>query len=121
MLSGIPVLNFIPPAITGSDFWVKRCFYFFASSIFVLLASPIYLLIALLIKLDSSGPIFYKQTRIGLYGRQFKVWKFRTMIANGDQLQNELENHNETKDAVLLKIKDDPRITRIGGFYVVIA
>jgi exopolysaccharide biosynthesis polyprenyl glycosylphosphotransferase len=116
MLGGIPVLNFLPPVITGSDFWIKRCFDFCSASIFVLLASPIYLLIALLIKLDSPGPVFYKQTRIGLHGQAFKVWKFRTMVQNADQLQKELEASNEMKDGVLFKIKEDPRITRLGKF-----
>lgn len=116
MLGGIPVLNFLPPAITGIDFWLKRNLDFLAAVVFVLLASPIYLLIALLIRLDSPGPIFYKQTRIGLHGKPFKVWKFRTMVQNADKLQKELEARNEMKDGVLFKLKDDPRITRIGKF-----
>lgn len=116
MLGGIPVLNLLPPVITGSDFWLKRCFDFCSASTAVVLASPFYLLIALLIKLDSPGPIFYKQTRIGLQGKPFKVWKFRTMVQNADNLQKELEAYNETKDGVLFKIKEDPRITRIGKF-----
>ncbi len=116
MLGGIPILNFLPPAITGSDFWIKRYFDFCSSALFVLFASPIYLLIALLIKFDSPGPIFYKQTRIGLHGKSFKVWKFRTMVTNADELQKQLEARNETKDGILFKIKDDPRITRVGKF-----
>ena len=116
MLGGIPILNFLPPTITGSDFWVKRYFDFCSSALFVLFASPIYLLIALLIKLDSPGPIFYKQTRIGLHGKSFKVWKFRTMVTNADELQKQLEARNENKDGILFKIKDDPRITKIGKF-----
>ncbi len=116
MLGGIPILNFMPPAITGSDFWLKRYFDFCSSALFILAASPIYLLIALLIKLDSPGPIFYKQTRVGLHGKSFKVWKFRTMGTNADELQKQLEARNETEDGILFKIKDDPRITRIGKF-----
>ncbi|MGB3641637.1 MAG: sugar transferase [Rivularia sp. (in: cyanobacteria)] len=116
MLGGIPILNFLPPTITGSDFWVKRYFDFCSSALFVLFASPIYLLIALLIKLDSPGPIFYKQTRIGLHGKSFKVWKFRTMVTNADELQKQLEARNENKDGILFKIKDDPRITKVGKF-----
>ncbi len=116
MLGGIPVLNFLPPTITGSDFWVKRSFDFCFAALFILLASPIYLLIALLIKFDSPGAIFYKQTRIGLHGKEFKVWKFRTMVSNADQLQKQLEVSNEMKDGVLFKMKDDPRITGLGKF-----
>jgi len=116
MLGGIPILNFLPPTITGSDFWLKRYFDFCSSALFILFASPIYLLIALLIKLDSPGPVFYKQTRVGLHGQSFKVWKFRTMVTNADELQKQLEAQNETKDGILFKIKDDPRITRVGKF-----
>ncbi len=116
MLGGIPILNFMPPTITGSDFWIKRYFDFCSSAFFILFASPIYLLISLLIKLDSPGPVFYKQTRVGLQGKSFKVWKFRTMVTNADELQKQLEAQNETKDGILFKIKDDPRITKVGKF-----
>ncbi len=116
MLGGIPVLNFVPPIITGSDFWVKRCFDFCSAAAAIILASPLYLCIALLIKLDSPGPIFYKQTRIGLHGHPFKVWKFRTMVMNADKLQKELEARNEMQDGVLFKMKNDPRITTLGKF-----
>jgi exopolysaccharide biosynthesis polyprenyl glycosylphosphotransferase len=85
-----------------------------AASAAVVVLSPVYLLIALLIYTDSPGPIFYKQTRIGLKNRPFKVWKFRTMVPNADKLQKDLEAKNETKDGVLFKIKDDPRITKVG-------
>ncbi|MFE1744017.1 sugar transferase [Coleofasciculus sp. H7-2] len=116
MIGGIPSIKFSPPLITGSDFWIKRCFDFCSSIILLLLAAPIYLLIVLLIKLDSPGPVFYKQTRVGLNGKQFKVWKFRTMVTNADKLQKELEAYNEMKDGVLFKIKSDPRITKVGKF-----
>lgn len=116
MVGGLPALKLSPPLITGSDFMLKRCFDFCCAIVFVLLAAPLYLCIALLIKLDSPGPVFYKQTRIGLQGRPFKVWKFRTMVTNADQLQKELEAQNEMKDGVLFKMKNDPRITRVGQF-----
>lgn len=116
MVGGLPALKLSPPLITGSDFFVKRCFDFCCATAFVLLAAPIYLFIALLIKVDSPGPIFYKQTRIGLHGQPFKVWKFRTMVADAEKLQKELEARNEMKDGVLFKMKDDPRITSVGKF-----
>lgn len=116
MVGGIPALKLSPPLITGSDFLLKRCFDFCCATVFIFLAAPLYLCIALLIKLDSPGPVFYKQTRIGLQGRPFKVWKFRTMVTNADKLQKELEASNEMKDGVLFKIKNDPRITGIGKF-----
>jgi exopolysaccharide biosynthesis polyprenyl glycosylphosphotransferase len=114
MIGGCPVPTFPSAVITGLDFWVKRIFDFCSALLLLMTASPIYVAIALLIKLDSSGPIFYKQTRIGLHGKPFKVWKFRTMVTNADKLQKQLEALNETKDGVLFKIKDDPRVTRVG-------
>ncbi|MDZ4871519.1 MAG: hypothetical protein CLLPBCKN_000907 [Chroococcidiopsis cubana SAG 39.79] len=116
MLCGLPTFKFSPPLVTGSDFWIKRCFDFCFAASFVIVAAPVYLFIALLIKLDSPGPVFYKQTRIGLHGRQFGLWKFRTMVVNADQLQKDLEASNEMKDGVLFKVKNDPRITPIGKF-----
>jgi exopolysaccharide biosynthesis polyprenyl glycosylphosphotransferase len=112
----VPFVTFSPPLITGIDFWVKRGFDFCCALLLLIVASPIYLVIALLIRLDSPGPVFYKQVRVGLRGRQFKVWKFRTMFVNADQMQKELEALNETKDGILFKIKDDPRVTRVGKF-----
>jgi exopolysaccharide biosynthesis polyprenyl glycosylphosphotransferase len=112
----LPSITFFPPLVTGIDFWIKRIVDFCCALVLIVLLSPVLLTIALLIKLDSPGPVFYKQTRVGLKGRLFKAWKFRTMVVNADQLQKKLEAMNETKDGVLFKIKDDPRVTRVGKF-----
>ncbi len=112
----VPYLTIHAPIITGTDFWLKRYFDMICASILLLLLSPVYLVIALLIKLDSPGSILFKQERIGLHSRKFKIWKFRTMVANAEKLQASLENKNEIKDGVLFKLKDDPRITRVGKF-----
>lgn len=112
----VPCISFQPPVIAGLSFWIKRLFDIGFALLFVALASPIYLVIAIAVYLDSPGPIFYKQTRIGLHGQPFEVWKFRSMVANADKLQAQLEQQNQTKDGVLFKVKDDPRITRIGHF-----
>jgi exopolysaccharide biosynthesis polyprenyl glycosylphosphotransferase len=116
MIGGVPSLTVKSPMIVGGDYWLKRGFDFCSTLLALLLLSPLYLGIAVLIKLDSPGPIFFRQTRIGLHGRKFKVWKFRTMVANAAQLQAKLEAQNEMKDGVLFKMKADPRITKIGGF-----
>jgi exopolysaccharide biosynthesis polyprenyl glycosylphosphotransferase len=116
MVGRIPTLKLAASLITSSDFLIKRCFDFCFAIGFILLASPIYLFIALLLKLDSPGAIFYKQNRIGLHGQPFKVWKFRTMVANAEQLQKKVEVSNDWKDGVLFQIEDDPRITRVGKF-----
>ncbi|MTJ14886.1 sugar transferase [Anabaena sp. UHCC 0187] len=115
-IGGMTCLSFVSPVLTGRDFWLKRVFDFCFASVFLLLTFPIYIAIAIAIKIDSPGPVFYKQTRIGLSGKGFKVWKFRTMRPDADKLQKELEALNEVKDGIIFKIKDDPRITRIGKF-----
>ncbi len=116
MLGRVPSLTVRGPVIVGGDYWVKRCFDVCSSLLLLVLFFPLYLAIALLIQMDSPGPVFFRQTRVGLHGKQFKVWKFRTMVANADQLQAILEAKNEMKDGVLFKMKDDPRVTRVGKF-----
>ncbi len=81
----------------------------------VILLSPLFLLIAGLIKLESKGPVFFKQTRVGLRGRKFKLYKFRTMVTNAEELLEQLKEKNEM-DGPTFKMKNDPRITRIGKF-----
>ncbi|MGL4621160.1 MAG: sugar transferase, partial [Chroococcidiopsis sp.] len=115
-IGGMTCLSFDCPVITGKDFWLKRIMDFIAAALFIALTFPIYLAIAIAIKLDSPGSIFFKQTRIGLHGKPFQVWKFRTMKTDAEKLQKDLEALNNTKDGILFKIKDDPRITRIGKF-----
>ena len=116
LIGGMPTIKFRPPMLVGSDFWTKRMFDLTVAALILGLGFPIYLLIAILIKLDSPGPIFFKQTRIGLRGKKFQVWKFRTMVVNAEQLMKELEAKNEIEGGVLFKMKDDPRITKIGHF-----
>jgi exopolysaccharide biosynthesis polyprenyl glycosylphosphotransferase len=98
------------------SFTIKRIGDVLAASFILLIISPVLLLVALLIKLESPGPIFYKQERVGLRNQRFKMWKFRSMVANASALQKELEAQNEVKGGILFKIKDDPRITKVGKF-----
>jgi len=81
----------------------------------VILLFPVFLIIAVLIKLESKGPVFFKQERIGLRGRKFKLIKFRTMVVNAEELLEKLKGNNEM-DGPAFKMKDDPRITRLGKF-----
>lgn len=115
IIGGQPSLTFPPPVITGSDFWIKRCFDFCAAAVLLFLLAPILVTLSVLIKIDSPGPIFFRQVRIGLHGRKFKAWKFRTMVTNAERLQKELEARNEMRDGVLFKMKNDPRVTKIGA------
>lgn len=116
MIGEVPCMTIPAPIIAGSDFWLKRCFDICCSSILLLILSPVYLVIAILIKLDSPGPVFFKQNRVGLHGRDFQIWKFRTMVDDAEKLQASLEAKNEIKDGVLFKMKNDPRITPLGKF-----
>jgi exopolysaccharide biosynthesis polyprenyl glycosylphosphotransferase len=94
-------------------FLLKRTLDITVSSIALLLASPIMLAIAIAVRMDSDGHIFYRAQRIGRKGRNFSCYKFRTMVSNADKLKAELEHMNE-RDSVLFKIAKDPRITRVG-------
>jgi exopolysaccharide biosynthesis polyprenyl glycosylphosphotransferase len=116
MIGEFPCMTIPGQIITGIDFWVKRCFDLCCSTILIVLLSPVYITIAITIKLDSPGSIFFQQKRVGLHGKEFKIWKFRTMVANAEILQSKLEAKNQIKDGILFKMKDDPRITRVGKF-----
>lgn len=84
------------------------------SSFMLLLLFPVMALVALAIRLDTSGPIFYRSTRVGLGGRHFQFLKFRTMVANAEQLKTHLQELNEHNDGPIFKAKADPRITKVG-------
>ncbi|NEO31226.1 MAG: sugar transferase [Symploca sp. SIO3C6] len=116
MIGELTTIRFSSSAIIGVDFWLKRSLDLVGASLMLVLLSLPMLLISILIRLDSPGPVFYKQTRIGLKNREFQVWKFRTMVQNASQLQSQLEARNEVRGGVLFKIKDDPRITKVGKF-----
>ncbi len=81
----------------------------------VILLIPVFLIIALLIKAGSKGPVFFRQERIGLRGRKFRLFKFRTMVIDAEEQLKKLKARNEA-DGPVFKIKDDPRITRVGRF-----
>lgn len=81
----------------------------------IIVFSPVFIIIALLIKLTSRGPVIFKQARVGLRGRQFDLYKFRTMVINAEDIKKHLAARNEV-DGPVFKIKDDPRVTKIGKF-----
>jgi exopolysaccharide biosynthesis polyprenyl glycosylphosphotransferase len=93
---------------------VKKLMDISVSVVLLIILSPLMLMISLLIKLTSKGPIIYRQPRVGLRGRQFNLYKFRTMVINADKIRKDLEAQNEA-DGPVFKIKNDPRITAIGG------
>jgi len=92
----------------------KRVVDFLVAGLASLLLIPLFLAIAAFILLDSRGPVFFRQRRLGLGGRPFNMWKFRTMDTGAEARQLELEARNESSGGVLFKIEDDPRVTRVG-------
>ena len=99
-----------------ASYALKRIIDIIGSAIGMLLLSPVYLLIAIAIKLSSPGPVIFSQIRVGRNGRHFKFYKFRSMRQDAEALKAFVEVLNESKDGVIFKMKDDPRITRVGKF-----
>lgn len=95
---------------------LKRFFDIVMSIIGIILSSPIMLITAIAIKLESKGPVIFKQKRVGRYGRMFYMFKFRSMVSNAEQLKADLQSKNQVQDGLMFKIKDDPRITKVGKF-----
>ncbi|MFC4337176.1 sugar transferase [Salininema proteolyticum] len=114
-VEGLPLLHVEEPTISGMSWLAKNILDFTASLLGLIVISPLLLVTALLIKLDSPGPVFFRQPRVGREGETFLCWKFRTMYIDAEERQAALMMENES-DGLLFKMKDDPRITRIGKF-----
>jgi lipopolysaccharide/colanic/teichoic acid biosynthesis glycosyltransferase len=93
---------------------LKRTFDLLGASVLLLLGAPLLLIIAVAIRLEGPGPVFFRQTRVGRDGRPFRIVKFRTMVVGADAMKESLRELNEASG--LFKIADDPRVTRVGGF-----
>ena len=93
----------------------KRVFDFTASLLALIPLSIVFIAIALLIKLDDHGPVFFTQTRVGRHGKEFKIYKFRSMRVDAEDLLERLLAKNQV-DGPMFKMKDDPRISRVGKF-----
>jgi lipopolysaccharide/colanic/teichoic acid biosynthesis glycosyltransferase len=115
-ISPIIPLDSTGVAIDGLSQALKRLVDLVGALFGMLFLSPVMLGIVLLIRLDSSGPVLFRQLRRGRHGRLFHVLKFRTMVADAEQRLGDLEKHNEAEDGVLFKLRDDPRVTPLGRF-----
>jgi exopolysaccharide biosynthesis polyprenyl glycosylphosphotransferase len=100
----------------GFPYLVKRIIDVLGSSAALILCLPVLLVISLLIRLDSRGPIFFRQERVGRGGKRFIVLKFRSMFADAEARIVEVAGNNEVKDGPIFKWRKDPRITRVGRF-----
>jgi exopolysaccharide biosynthesis polyprenyl glycosylphosphotransferase len=114
-LQGVPVVSLPPMRMSRPMRATKRTFDVVGSALGLVALSPLLALIALVIKLDSPGPVFFRQLRNGRSGRGFAIVKFRTMVAGAEAQRFALADLNQV-DGPLFKIKSDPRITRVGGF-----
>jgi exopolysaccharide biosynthesis polyprenyl glycosylphosphotransferase len=111
--SGFPLLEFETFSARQYELFIKRSIDICLSILALILFGPLILLTAVAVKLTSSGPIFFKQTRCGMNGRKFTLYKFRSMIVGAEMKMRELEKMNEM-DGPVFKIKKDPRITPLG-------
>jgi exopolysaccharide biosynthesis polyprenyl glycosylphosphotransferase len=117
-IEGIPLITLPRLRLSTTSLFLKRAFDVLVSSIVVIALGPTFALLAVLIKLDSKGPVFYRQLRMGTGGRTFFIFKFRTMVVNADELKDEIAHLNTHAapggDPRMFKVKHDPRVTRMG-------
>ena len=110
---GVPLFELRPPVFLGLDWAVKRVFDIVVSAAMIVVAAPVWAVLALAVKVDSPGPVFYRDRRVGLAEREFGMFKFRSMYIDAADRQAGLEQDNEASGP-LFKIKDDPRVTKVG-------
>ena len=112
-VAGLPLIHVEKPSYHGAKRSGKRMFDLWFSSLALLALTPVFALVALAIKLDSTGPVFYRSERIGLDGEPFGMIKFRSMVTDADKLVDTLIARNEGA-GLLFKMREDPRVTRVG-------
>ncbi len=112
-VGGVTLLHVDEPEFTGAKRWVKAIIDRIGAAVGLLLLSPLLLVVTILIRVSDRGPAIYRQYRIGMNGRRFQVYKFRSMYTDADQRLAELRADNDA-DGLLFKLKTDPRVTRIG-------
>ena len=115
VLGGIPIIGLREPVIEGWARLAKRIFDLVIGSLLLILTAPPTLLIAIAVKLDSTGPLFFRQERVGENGRIFGMYKFRTMVADAEEQQAQVNIQTED-GGVIHKRPDDPRVTKVGHF-----
>ena len=114
-LGGVPMISLKYPTLTGYQRVVKRAFDLVVGSLIMMMILPVIGLIALVIRLDSSGPVFFKQRRVGENGKLFWMYKFRSMVLDADSRLKEVIKY-DAEGNLIHKSKDDPRVTRVGRF-----
>lgn len=113
-LSGIPLIGLREPAMKGTSRLLKRVMDVLISGLALIGLSPLLAVIAVAIKIDSPGPVLFRQPRVGQWGHVFTCWKFRSMHVGADAQKDELRKQTDAAD-VTFKLRDDPRRTRVGS------
>jgi len=113
---GAPLIALNRPGLRGRQLLVKRTLDILVSGLGMAVLSPLFLLVGIAIYISSPGPIFFRQTRVGLGGRLFKITKFRSMVHDAEARRDDLSTMSVYSDLRLFKVKDDPRVTRLGAF-----
>jgi exopolysaccharide biosynthesis polyprenyl glycosylphosphotransferase len=120
MIEGMPMWGLPPGQLSGSTRLIKRVVDLIGATLGLVVVSPLLVLIAVAIKLDSSGPLTFRQIRAAGDGAVFRIWKFRTMTADAEERKHEFAHLNKHlapgEDPRMFKIDDDPRVTRVGAF-----
>ncbi|GAB3753269.1 sugar transferase [Zhihengliuella somnathii] len=114
-VAGLPLIHVATPQLEGINAVAKRCSDVLFSSLGLLVLAPLFAVVAILIRIDDSGPVFFHQRRIGKDGQPFSMHKFRSMVVDAEKRLEALQARSEG-NGVLFKMKSDPRITRVGAF-----
>jgi exopolysaccharide biosynthesis polyprenyl glycosylphosphotransferase len=117
-IEGLPLVGLAPPRLANSSKALKRAMDLLISMVGLIVFAPVFAIIAMLIKLDSRGPVFFRQVRMGQGDKTFRIFKFRTMTADAEARKHEVAHLNKHlrngRDPRMFKINGDPRVTRIG-------
>ena len=113
-VGGLPLMSLGMPRLSRAARVAKRTLDISVSALLLVVMAPIFLLVAAMIKLESRGPVLFRQPRVGLGGQTFDVLKFRSMVSDAEQRKAEFADNNDLTDGVMFKIHRDPRVTRTG-------
>ncbi len=117
-IEGIPLVGLTLPRLSGSSRFLKRSFDVIGAAAGLVLLSPVFLITSVAIKLDTRGPVFFRQVRVGEDEQTFRIFKFRTMVADAEERKDDVAHLNMHRDGDprMFKVPEDPRVTRVGAF-----